>query len=87
MKVAALQAQARLFADAIKSYERLLSQFKESSIALDKAQFNIGEIYQFGMSDKAKAISAYEKLLAEFPQSILATIARKRIREMRGDSL
>jgi tetratricopeptide (TPR) repeat protein len=87
MKVAALQVQARLFADGIKSYERLLSQFKESSIALDKAQFNIGEIYQFGTSDKAKAISAYEKLLAEFPQSILATTARKRIRELRGDSL
>jgi len=87
MKVAALQAQARLFADAIKSYERLLSQFKESSIALDKAQFNIGEIHQFGMNDKPKAISAYERLLAEFPQSILATVARKRIRELRGDSL
>jgi tetratricopeptide (TPR) repeat protein len=87
MKVAALQAEARLFVNAIKSYERLLSQFKESSIALDKAQFNIGVIYQFGMSDKAKAISAYEKLLEDFPQSILATIARKRIRELRGDSL
>ena len=87
MKVAALQTQARLFADAIKSYERLLLQFKESSIALDKAQFNIGEIYQFGLNNKPKAISAYEKLLADFPQSILATTARKRIRELRGDSL
>jgi tetratricopeptide (TPR) repeat protein len=87
MKVAVLQAQARLFVDAIKSYERLLSQFKESSISLDKAQFNIGEIHQFGMNDKAKAISAYERLLADFPQSILATVARKRIRELRGDSL
>lgn len=87
MKVAALQAQARLYADAIKSYERLLSQFKESSIALDKAQFSIGEIYQFGVTDKPKAIAAYEKLLADFPQSILATTARKRIRQLRGDSL
>ncbi len=87
MKVAALQAQARLFTDAIKSYERLLSQFKESSIALDKAQFNIGEIYRFEMNDKSKAIAAYEKLLADFPQSILASPARKRIRELRGDSL
>ncbi len=87
MKVAALQTQARLFTDAITSYERLLSQFKESSIALDKAQFNIAEMYQFGMNDKTKAITAYEKLLADFPQSILATAARKRIRELRGDSL
>lgn len=87
MKVAALQTQARLYADAIKSYERLLSQFKENSIILDKAQFNIGEIYQFGVSDKTSAIMAYEKLLVDFPQSILVTTARKRIRELRGDSL
>jgi tetratricopeptide (TPR) repeat protein len=87
MKVAALQAQARLYADAITSYERLLSQFRESSIALDKAQFNIGEIFQRGINDKAKAIAAYEKLLTDFPGSILSTTARKRIRELRGDSL
>ena len=87
MKVATLQTQARLYGDAIKSYERLLSQFKESSIALDKAQFNIGGIYQFAMNDKAKAIAAYEKLLTDFPQSLLSDAARKRIRELRGDSL
>ena len=87
MKVAGLQTQARLYTEAITSYERLLAQFKESSIALDKAQFNIGEIYQFGVNDRNKAIAAYEKLLSDFPQSLLATIARKRIRELRGDSL
>jgi tetratricopeptide (TPR) repeat protein len=87
MKVAALQIQARLFPDAIASYERLLSQFKESSIALDKAQFNIGEIYQFGLNDASKAIGAYEKMLADNPQSLLADAARRRIRELRGDSL
>ena len=87
MKVASLQTQARLFDDAIKSYERLLTQFKESSIALDKAQFNIAGIYQFALNDKPKAIAAYEKVLTDFPQSLLADIARKRIRELRGDSL
>ena len=87
MKVAGLEEQARLFDDAIKSYERLLTQFNESSIALDKARFRIGEIYQFNLNDKPKAIREYEKLLADFPQSILATSARKRIRTLRGDSL
>jgi len=87
MKVAGLQTQARLYTDAIASYERLLSQFKESSIARDKAQFSIGEIFQFWVNDKPKAMAAYEKLLSDFPQSIYATTARKRIREMRGDSL
>lgn len=87
MKAAVLQTQARRYEDAIASYERLLSQFKESSIALDKAQFGIGEVYRLGLNDKPKAIAAYEKLLADFPQSLLATTARKRIRELRGDSL
>lgn len=86
MKVASLQAKARLFADAIASYQRLLTEFKESSIALDRAQFNIGDLYQYGFKDTIKAISAYEKLLADYPQSLLADQARRRIRELRGDA-
>ena len=87
MKTASLQAQAGLYADALASYERLLAQFKETSIARDKAQFNIGEIYDIGLKDKAKAIAAYEKVLADYPNSLLTSQARKRIRELRGDSL
>jgi len=87
MKTASLQTQVRMFTDAIASYGRLLSEFKESSIALDRAQFSIGEIYQFGINDIPNAMKAYEQLLSGFPQSIHATTARKRIRELRGDSL
>lgn len=87
MKVAALQTQAGLFGDAIASYGRLLNEFKESSIALDRARFSMAEVFQFGLNDKARAIETYEKLLVDFPQSLLATIARKRIRELRGDTL
>jgi tetratricopeptide (TPR) repeat protein len=87
MKTASLQAQAGLLTDALASYERLLAQFKETSIARDKAQFNIGEIYDVGLKEKAKAIAAYEKLLADHPNSLLTSQARKRIRELRGDSL
>ncbi|MFN0157413.1 MAG: tetratricopeptide repeat protein [Bacteroidota bacterium] len=87
MKVAALQSQANLYADALASYERLLTQFKESSIALDRAQFNVAEVYQFGLHDTAKAIATYEKLLGDHPNSLLVAAARKRIRDLRGDSL
>jgi tetratricopeptide (TPR) repeat protein len=87
MKVARLQAQSGLFVDAIKSYERLGTEFKDASISLDKAQFAIGEIYQFGLRDTVRAIAAYEKILADSPQSLLAATARKRIRALRGDSL
>jgi len=87
MRVAHLQAEARLYSEAIATYERLLTQFTESSIALDKAQFHIGEIYQYRIKDNAKAISAYEALLANFSQSLHVTDARKRIRELRGETL
>jgi cellulose synthase operon protein C len=87
MKTASLQAKAGLYTDAIASYERLLAQFKESSIALDRAQFNIGDVYQYGLHDKNRALEAYEKLLADYPQSLLTTQARRRIRELRGDAL
>jgi cellulose synthase operon protein C len=87
MKVGELQAEARLYVDAITTYERLLEAFKESSIALDKAQFSIGEIYQYKLNDKTKAIAAYDKVLANYPQSLLTAQARKRIRVLRGDTL
>jgi tetratricopeptide (TPR) repeat protein len=87
MKVGALQAQARLFTDAIASYERLIAEFGQTSIALDRARYNIAEIYQFGLHDTPKAIAAYERLLAEYPQSLLVAQARKRIRQLRGDAL
>jgi tetratricopeptide (TPR) repeat protein len=87
MRIAALQTQARLYTDALASYHKLLEKFKESSIALDKAQFNIARLYDVHMKDKQNAIAAYEKLLATYPQSLLVYAARKRIRELRGDSL
>lgn len=87
MKVAALQAHTGRFQDAIASYERLLAEFKESSIALDRARFNIAELYHFALGDTTRAIDAYERLLADYPQSLLTTEARRRIRTLRGDTL
>jgi tetratricopeptide (TPR) repeat protein len=87
MRVAFLEAQAGRYDEAIGAYERLLSSFAETSIALDRAQFNIGKIYEQGLRNPAKAIAAYETLLSRYPQSLLANEARKRIRDLRGDSL
>ena len=87
MAVGVLQASAGLFRDAAASYERLLTEFKESSIELDRAEFNLAEVYQFGTREPAKAQAAYERLLAGHPKSILAGRARQRIRQLRGESL
>lgn len=87
LRIASLQTRAGRYHDALLTYQQLLSQFKGSSIALDKAQFNIAELYDYRLKDKAQAIAAYERLLADHPQSLFIERARKRIRELRGDSL
>ncbi|MDL1892448.1 tetratricopeptide repeat protein, partial [Sphingobacteriales bacterium CHB3] len=87
MRIATLQTKATRYADALATYQALVSQFKESSIALDKAQFSIAELYDYNLNNKVQAIAAYEKLLADHPQSLLNEKARRRIRELRGDSL
>jgi tetratricopeptide (TPR) repeat protein len=86
MLIGSLQASSGLVSDAIATYERLLHDFTKSSIDLDRAQFRLGELYQFGTRDTARAIAAYEKLLSDYPGSVLAAQARKRIRQLRGDS-
>jgi tetratricopeptide (TPR) repeat protein len=87
MRVGFLQARTGRYQDAVATYQRLLAEFSKSSIALDKAQFNIGDVYQYGVKNIAKAITAYERLLTDFPQSLLTDQARKRVRMLRGDSL
>ncbi|MEW6510443.1 MAG: tetratricopeptide repeat protein [Bacteroidota bacterium] len=84
--IASLQSGAGLLQDAVGTYERLLTELRDGSIALDRAQFKLGELYQYGLRSPAKAIAAYEKLLADYPTSVLAGQARLRIRRLRGDS-
>ncbi len=72
--------------DALASYQKLLSDYPKG-ILRDKAQFGVGELYQYQFNDKEKAIHAYEDLLATYPNSLLIEKARKRIRDLRGDAL
>jgi TolA-binding protein len=79
-----LQEDKGQYREAISTYERLITDYPETSIALDKAWFAIGEIHQFRLNDPTAATSAYQSLLSDFPGSLLAEQARKRIRELRG---
>jgi tetratricopeptide (TPR) repeat protein len=86
-RIALLQEDAGLYREAVSAYTTLLTKFRENSIFLDRAQFSVGEIYDFGLHDRDAAVAAYEKLLTEYPQSIWVAAARKRIRLLRGDAL
>ena len=74
------------YGEALASYQKLLTDYPKS-ILRDKAQFGIGEVYQYQLKEKDEAIRAYEELLALYPNSLLVEPARKRIRELRGDTL
>lgn len=85
MKAASLQARSGLYREAVASYDTLLTRFKESSVSLDRARFQMGEVYELGLKDVANAIACYEKLLVDYPHSVLIEQARTRIRRLRGD--
>jgi TolA-binding protein len=85
IRAASLQARSGLYQQAVASYDTLLNKFKESSVSLDRARFQMGEVYEVGLKDPANAIACYEKLLVDYPHSVLAERARIRIRRLRGD--
>ncbi len=86
MNVATLQAKSGTYDDAIATYGKVLTEFRENGTLLDRAQFRIGEVYQYGLRDVGKAVTAYEKLLSDFPRSVFADKARNRIRRLRGEA-
>jgi tetratricopeptide (TPR) repeat protein len=86
LKKAEYSIQLKRYTDALAAYEKLLADYKES-IEKDKTQFKIGELYQFYLLDKQKAIAAYEVILEKYPFSLFTEQARKRIRQIRGDSI
>ncbi len=52
----------------------------------DDAIFNLAQIYDNNKNDKIKAAELYKKLLFEYQDSIYGVDARKRYREINGDS-
>jgi TolA-binding protein len=74
------------FTESAAMYERLATDYPES-IALDRALIQLGRVYAIGLKDVPKAIAAYQQLLEKYPNSIYVSAARKRVRELRGDSL
>jgi tetratricopeptide (TPR) repeat protein len=86
MKIAELQNRMQQYSASLAAYQELLEKYHDG-MWVDKAQMCIAETYQYGLKDKQNALQTYQKLLKDFPNSIYVAEARKRIREIRGDSL
>lgn len=86
LKIAEYSIQLKRFPEALAAYLKLLEEYKEST-EKDRTQFKIGELYHYYVVDTQKAIAAYERVLEQYPLSLFADEARKRIRQLRGDSI
>lgn len=86
-RVGALYTHAGMFAEAVSTYDRLLTELREQCRMPDRALFSKAEVLHFGLRRLPEAVTTYERLLVEFPSSVLATEARHRIRLIRGETL
>ncbi|MCU7516169.1 MAG: tetratricopeptide repeat protein, partial [Ignavibacteria bacterium] len=73
-------AEMILAADNLPVAVELLSGISadaEKNIYADHALYLLGQIYQYGIKDNAKAVESYENLLAKFPNSLYLDDARE----------
>ncbi|MGE5429506.1 MAG: tetratricopeptide repeat protein [Syntrophomonadaceae bacterium] len=63
-----------------------ISEQAEKNIYADHAVYLLGQIYQYGIKDNAKATESYENLLAKFPNSLYLDDARENISKLKNKS-
>ncbi|MDD3742821.1 MAG: tetratricopeptide repeat protein, partial [Lentimicrobiaceae bacterium] len=85
LKRAEINVSQGNFAKAADDYLRIAREFSDGVLA-DDALFKLGVLYQDHIKDKEKAMEAFQRLLLEHPGSIFVIEARKRFRNLRGDS-
>lgn len=70
----------------VKDLETIIQKF---SIELkgDDATYNLAKTYQEKLNQPAKAMKLYQELLTKYPGSIYGADARKRFRNLRGDTI
>ena len=76
----------RRYDEGVAAYQAILVNFPES-IRLDNSLWALAGLYENQLDNKAKAQELYETLFIDYSNSILAVEARKKYRELRGDSV
>lgn len=72
--------------EAILAYEAIVNNHPQS-IWVDDALYSLGIMYEDTLKNKDKAVVYYQKLIEDFPGSLFVIDARKRFRNLRGDTL
>ncbi|MCX6183420.1 MAG: tetratricopeptide repeat protein [Bacteroidetes bacterium] len=65
--------------------DALQKTYEHKDLLADDALFQLANLYENILNDKAKAQEKYEEILFKFPGSIYVEEARKRFRRLRGD--
>jgi len=70
----------------VKDLEKIIQKFPVE-LKGDDATYNLAKIYQEKLNQPAKAMKLYQELLTKYPGSIYGSDARKRFRNLRGDTI
>lgn len=73
------------YPSALSQYQTIIDQYKDG-IYIDEAYYFSAEIYNNQLKDVAKAKALYEQIIFHHEDSIYFTDARRKYRELRGDS-
>lgn len=84
-KKAQIYSTQNKFTDAETMYKNVVEFYPEGLYA-DDSQYKLAELYELKLNDKEKAKTAYQDLLVKYPGSIYTVEARKRFRNLRGDT-
>ncbi|MEZ4900438.1 MAG: tetratricopeptide repeat protein [Spirosomataceae bacterium] len=71
---------------SVDNLQQIVDKYS-TDILGDDALFMMAEIYQNRFRDKEKSMELYQKILEQYPGSIYAADARKRFRQLRGDTI
>jgi tetratricopeptide (TPR) repeat protein len=70
----------------VKDLETIIQKFP-IELKGDDATYNLAKTYQEKLNQPAKAMKLYQELLIKYPGSIYGADARKRFRNLRGDTI
>ncbi|WP_232826479.1 tetratricopeptide repeat protein [Lewinella sp. IMCC34183] len=76
----------RRYPEAAAQYQQVVDTYPKS-IRLDNALFALAGLYENQLGDRERAQELYETLFIDYSNSILAVEARKKYRELRGDTV
>ena len=85
LRIGKIQEKLGDYSAALEHYKIIIDKHKES-IYIDEALYFAAEIYNFQLKDIEKAKPLYEEMIFKHEDSIYFVEARKKYRQLRGDT-